>query len=223
MFVLYIIYKKLDFSNPGCLMLKSVYNKLLNNKIYLLHATIEPLLCTRFNVIFISIVILHHVVFDEIISKLPPPTLTYLPVLQYSKLQCTPPIIPTNICVLVEYCCTQCIDSYNDPSWFLFQTLAEIDKWGIDIFRIADLTNNRPLTAIAYTVFQVTTNNNNSNNNDSNGGDEEETTAKGSYYTAAVVAPLVCHAVNRTVRANGLYLFLSFSEPRAFENVYDSG
>jgi hypothetical protein len=33
--------------------------------------------------------------------------------------------------------------------------LAEIDKWGIDIFRIADLTNNRPLTAIAYTVFQV--------------------------------------------------------------------
>jgi len=38
---------------------------------------------------------------------------------------------------------------------FALQTLAEIDKWGIDIFRIADLTNNRPLTAIAYTVFQV--------------------------------------------------------------------
>ncbi|XP_060841027.1 cAMP-specific 3',5'-cyclic phosphodiesterase isoform X8 [Rhopalosiphum padi] len=36
----------------------------------------------------------------------------------------------------------------------LGHTLAEIDKWGIDIFRIADLTNNRPLTAIAYTVFQ---------------------------------------------------------------------
>ncbi|XP_022160358.1 cAMP-specific 3',5'-cyclic phosphodiesterase isoform X3 [Myzus persicae] len=36
----------------------------------------------------------------------------------------------------------------------LGNTLAEIDKWGIDIFRIADLTNNRPLTAIAYTVFQ---------------------------------------------------------------------
>ncbi|KAF0774181.1 cAMP-specific 3',5'-cyclic phosphodiesterase isoform X1 [Aphis craccivora] len=61
----------------------------------------------------------------------------------------------------------------------LGHTLAEIDKWGIDIFRIADLTNNRPLTAIAYTVFQVTTNNNNSNNNDSNGGEEEETTARG--------------------------------------------
>ncbi|XP_050435645.1 cAMP-specific 3',5'-cyclic phosphodiesterase isoform X4 [Adelges cooleyi] len=36
----------------------------------------------------------------------------------------------------------------------LGSTLAEIDKWGIDIFRISDLTNNRPLTAIAYTVFQ---------------------------------------------------------------------
>jgi len=46
---------------------------------------------------------------------------------------------------------------YNHPLRFVFQTLAEIDKWGIDIFRIADLTNNRPLTAIAYTVFQVTT------------------------------------------------------------------
>ncbi|XP_050533055.1 cAMP-specific 3',5'-cyclic phosphodiesterase isoform X3 [Daktulosphaira vitifoliae] len=36
----------------------------------------------------------------------------------------------------------------------LGSTLAEIDKWGIDIFRISDLSNNRPLTAIAYTVFQ---------------------------------------------------------------------
>jgi len=77
--VLCIIYKKLDFSNPGCLMLKSVYNKFLNNKIYLLHATIESLLCTRFNAIFISIIILYNVVLDETISKLPPPTMTYLP------------------------------------------------------------------------------------------------------------------------------------------------
>lgn len=38
---------------------------------------------------------------------------------------------------------------------FCPQTLAEIDKWGIDIFRIADLTSSRPLTAIAYSVFQV--------------------------------------------------------------------
>ena len=35
------------------------------------------------------------------------------------------------------------------------QTLAEIDKWGIDIFRIAELSDNKPLTAVAYTVFQV--------------------------------------------------------------------
>jgi len=62
------------------------------------------------------------------------------------------------LCILVRYRIHCVIDNYyNDPSWFLFQTLAEIDKWGIDIFRIADLTNNRPLTAIAYTVFQVTT------------------------------------------------------------------
>jgi len=60
-------------------------------------------------------------------------------------------------CIIVKYQYCYRITYFNDPSWFLFQTLAEIDKWGIDIFRIADLTNNRPLTAIAYTVFQVTT------------------------------------------------------------------
>lgn len=32
--------------------------------------------------------------------------------------------------------------------------LNEIDKWGIDIFRIGVLSNNRPLTCIAYTAFQ---------------------------------------------------------------------
>lgn len=37
----------------------------------------------------------------------------------------------------------------------LFQMLGEIDRWGIDIFRIGDLSNNRPLTAVAYTAFQV--------------------------------------------------------------------
>jgi hypothetical protein len=34
--------------------------------------------------------------------------------------------------------------------------LGEIDRWGIDIFRIGDLSNNRPLTAVAYAAFQVT-------------------------------------------------------------------
>lgn len=33
--------------------------------------------------------------------------------------------------------------------------LGEIDKWGIDIFRIGDLSNNRPLTAVAYAAFLV--------------------------------------------------------------------
>jgi len=33
--------------------------------------------------------------------------------------------------------------------------LGEIDRWGIDIFRIGDHSNNRPLTAVAYAAFQV--------------------------------------------------------------------
>lgn len=33
--------------------------------------------------------------------------------------------------------------------------LAEIDTWGIDIFKIGDLSLTRPLTCVAYTVFQV--------------------------------------------------------------------
>ncbi|KAI5756117.1 hypothetical protein M8J77_022244 [Diaphorina citri] len=36
----------------------------------------------------------------------------------------------------------------------LGNTLSEIDSWGIDIFRIAELSNNRPLTAVAYAAFQ---------------------------------------------------------------------
>ncbi|XP_015114697.1 cAMP-specific 3',5'-cyclic phosphodiesterase isoform X5 [Diachasma alloeum] len=36
----------------------------------------------------------------------------------------------------------------------LGKVLSDIDKWGIDIFRIAELSNNRPLTCVAYTAFQ---------------------------------------------------------------------
>ncbi|KAM7347959.1 phosphodiesterase dunce isoform 8-T9 [Cochliomyia hominivorax] len=36
----------------------------------------------------------------------------------------------------------------------LGQQLAELDTWGIDIFKIGDLSNNRPLTCVAYTIFQ---------------------------------------------------------------------
>lgn len=33
--------------------------------------------------------------------------------------------------------------------------LSEVDVWGIDIFKIGELSLNRPLTAVAFTVFQV--------------------------------------------------------------------
>ncbi|KAL9879865.1 phosphodiesterase dunce isoform 2-T2 [Glossina fuscipes fuscipes] len=36
----------------------------------------------------------------------------------------------------------------------LGQHLAELDTWGIDIFKIGDLSKNRPLTCVAYTIFQ---------------------------------------------------------------------
>ncbi|XP_024943718.1 cAMP-specific 3',5'-cyclic phosphodiesterase isoform X2 [Cephus cinctus] len=36
----------------------------------------------------------------------------------------------------------------------LGKLVSDIDKWGIDIFRIGELSNNRPLTCVAYTAFQ---------------------------------------------------------------------
>jgi len=35
------------------------------------------------------------------------------------------------------------------------QYMSFIDKWGIDVFCISDLTNHRPLTAVTYTILQV--------------------------------------------------------------------
>ncbi|XP_022246639.1 cAMP-specific 3',5'-cyclic phosphodiesterase, isoforms N/G-like [Limulus polyphemus] len=32
--------------------------------------------------------------------------------------------------------------------------LEHVDKWGVDIFRITDLSNNRPLTAVTYTIWR---------------------------------------------------------------------
>lgn len=37
----------------------------------------------------------------------------------------------------------------------LLQVLSDIDKWGIDIFRIGELSSNRPLTCVAYTAFHT--------------------------------------------------------------------
>jgi len=33
--------------------------------------------------------------------------------------------------------------------------MSGIDSWGMDIFKLSLVTNRRPLTAVAYTVFQV--------------------------------------------------------------------
>lgn len=36
----------------------------------------------------------------------------------------------------------------------LAKYMTNLDKWGIDIFKISELTSNRPLTAITYTILQ---------------------------------------------------------------------
>lgn len=33
--------------------------------------------------------------------------------------------------------------------------MEEIDRWGIDMFRLADVAKGRPLTAVAYTILKV--------------------------------------------------------------------
>jgi len=33
--------------------------------------------------------------------------------------------------------------------------MGKINRWGIDIFRLSDVTRGRPLTAVAYTILQV--------------------------------------------------------------------
>lgn len=52
-----------------------------------------------------------------------------------------------------EYLPTHGVETPNEVA--LGTCLAEIDTWGIDIFKIGDLSCNRPLTTIAYSVFQV--------------------------------------------------------------------
>lgn len=48
---------------------------------------------------------------------------------------------------------THGVDTPHEASLGTF--LADIDTWGIDIFKIGDLSLVRPLTCVAYTVFQV--------------------------------------------------------------------
>lgn len=40
-------------------------------------------------------------------------------------------------------------------TFFLFQLLNDLDKWGVDMFKIAEYSNNRPLTCVTYKIFQV--------------------------------------------------------------------
>lgn len=46
------------------------------------------------------------------------------------------------------------IDTGENLTEGILQLLNDIDKWGIDIFRIGELSCNRPLTCVAYTSFQ---------------------------------------------------------------------
>ena len=48
------------------------------------------------------------------------------------------------------------VETPHEPA--LGQLLADLDTWGIDIFKIGDLSNHRPLTCVAYTLFQVSCN-----------------------------------------------------------------
>lgn len=44
--------------------------------------------------------------------------------------------------------------SYRCPV-LLLQEIEDINRWGLDIFKIAEFSGNRPLTVIMYSVFQV--------------------------------------------------------------------
>jgi len=37
----------------------------------------------------------------------------------------------------------------------LLQVIGAIGEWGIDIFRLSELSNNRPLTVVGYSLFKV--------------------------------------------------------------------
>lgn len=43
-------------------------------------------------------------------------------------------------------------------SSFFLQDLENINKWGLNIFRIADHSHQRPLTCVMYAIFQVSAN-----------------------------------------------------------------
>lgn len=36
------------------------------------------------------------------------------------------------------------------------QEMEDVNRWGIDMFKISEYSGNRPLTVTMYTIFQVT-------------------------------------------------------------------
>ena len=43
----------------------------------------------------------------------------------------------------------------NETCFFVLQRMNEIDTWGTNIFDIGESANNRPLTAVTYTILVV--------------------------------------------------------------------
>lgn len=37
----------------------------------------------------------------------------------------------------------------------LFQEIEDINRWGMDVFKIAEFSGNRPLTVLMFSIFQV--------------------------------------------------------------------
>ena len=67
----------------------------------------------------------------------------------------------TNNCIALSWQqkelsrCSSLQSSLSSIQSFSSQELDNIDKWGMDIFKINILTNHRPLTCVAYTLFEV--------------------------------------------------------------------
>lgn len=37
----------------------------------------------------------------------------------------------------------------------VFQELEDVNKWGLNVFKVTEFSGNRPLTVMMYTIFQV--------------------------------------------------------------------
>lgn len=87
---------------------------------------------------------------------------------------------------------------------------------------IPDSRFDQQPAADGHSVYRVPGNNHNNNNNNDSKGDFSGMIIH-LLLSSCEVAKLVCHAVNQMANANDRYLFFFFSEPRAIENVHDTG